>query len=118
MRIAVVSTDKKRVNERFGRAERFLIYEEKANGLILIDERMSEPLFDSFDGDMLDWVADIIHDCERVYMARICDHPARLLSCRGIMPVEYEGLILEINLADEQEAIEHKTVSPKLMLDQ
>lgn len=111
MRIAVVSTDKKRVNERFGRAERFLIYEEKANGLTLIDERMSEPLFDSIDGDMLDWVADIIRDCERVYMARICDQPAQLLSRRGIMPVVYEGLIREITLEDEQEPTAHKAVS-------
>jgi len=111
MRIAVVSTDKKRVNERFGRVERFLIYEEKANGLTLIDERMSEPLFGSFDTEMLDWVVDIIRDCERVYMARIRDQPARLLSRRGIIPVEYEGLIREISLEDEQGAAAYEAVN-------
>jgi len=60
---------------------------------------------------MLDWVADIIRDCDRVYMARICDQPARLLSSRGIMPVVYEGLIREISLEEEQEPAAHETVS-------
>ncbi len=99
MRIAVVSTDKVRVNGGFGQAERFLIYEQKASGLNLVDERASEPMFeDYFDCDMMDWVADIIKDCDRVYMSRICAEPAHALTRRGIKPVVYEGLIKEISL--------------------
>jgi predicted Fe-Mo cluster-binding NifX family protein len=104
MRIAVVSTDKVRVNGRFGQAERFLIYEEKSSGLTLVDERPSEPMLDDyFDCDMLDWVADIIKDCDRVYMARICDEPAYALQQRGIKPVVYEGPIREIALRRKQQ---------------
>ena len=104
MRIAVVSTDKVRVNGRFGQADRFLIYEEKPSGLTLVDERPTEPMFDDyFDCDMLDWVADIIRDCDRVYMARICDEPAHALSRRGIKPVVYEGPITEIALPKQRQ---------------
>ena len=99
MRIAVVSTDKIMVNGRFSQAERFLIYEEKPSGLTLVEERPSEPMLDDyFDCDMLDWVADIIKDCDRVYMARICDEPAYALRRRGIKPVVYEGPIKKISL--------------------
>lgn len=100
MRIAVVSSDRVLVDKRFTQADRFLIYEEDKTGLRFIDERVSEPLpFGVYDRDMLEWVADIIDDCDKVYMARIQDEPARVLADRGIVPVIYEGPIANITIA-------------------
>ena len=97
MRIAVVSSDRVQVDERFSAADRFLIYEQDKKGLKFIGERVSEPLPSGiFDRDMLEWVADIIDDCDKVFMARIQEAPARVLSDRGIMPVVYEGPIANI----------------------
>lgn len=97
MRIAVVSSDKVQVDERFSQAHRFLIYEQDKTGLKFIGERASEPLpYGVFDRDMLEWVVDIIDDCDKVFMARIQEAPARVLSDRGIIPVVYEGPISSI----------------------
>jgi len=97
MRIAVMSSDKKEVNERFGKAKRFLIYEQKNGGLQLVAERVSEPLAsDFFDLEMCDWITDIIKDCQKVYMTRISKQAERAVIRRGITPVVYQGPIDKI----------------------
>ena len=99
MRIAIVSSDKKVVNERFGTTEKFLIYEQTGNGLQFVGERFSEPLLDDlFDQDMYDWIADIIQDCQKVYMATISRAAAKAVTSRGITPVIYQGPIEKIVL--------------------
>ncbi len=99
MRIAVVSSNKKEVDGRFGSAERFLIYEKMKSGLHLVGERASEPMFaDFFDSEMYDWVTDIIQDCQKVYMTRICKAAERSVISRGIIPVVYQGPIDRIML--------------------
>lgn len=98
MRIAVVSSDRVEVNERFGQAERFLIYEKKKDSLQLVGERVSEPVVvDYIDQEMCDWITDIIQDCQKVYMARICNAAKKAISNRGITPVIYQGPIDQIN---------------------
>jgi len=97
MRIAIVSSDKKVVNERFGTAKSFLIYEQTGSGLKFVGERVSEPFFfDFFDRDMCDWIADIIQDCQKVYMARISKAAEKAVASRGIIPVIYQGPIDQI----------------------
>lgn len=101
MRIAIVSNDKKNVNERFGRANRFLIYEEeKGQDAHYVGERQSEPLIfaekASFDREMFNWIADIIQDCDLVVSTAICKKPAKELRRRGIVPVEFAGSIEEL----------------------
>ncbi len=97
MRIAVVSHDRKNVDHRFGRAQRFLIFDENKENLHYVGERQSEPLLfaDSggFDREMFNWIADIIQDCDLVVSTGICSRPARELRRRGIVPVEYQGSI-------------------------
>ena len=97
MRIAVVSKDKKNVDERFGRADRFLIYDGDRNNLNFVGERQSEPLVFSenvgFDREMFSWIVDIIQDCDLVVSTSICKKPARELRRRGVVPVEYKGSI-------------------------
>ncbi len=98
MRIAIVSSDKIEVNERFGKANRFLIYEKKDDGLHLVDERFSEPVpVDYFDFEMCDWIADIIQDCQKVYMSKICSEAKKVIIDRGITPVVYQGPIDQIH---------------------
>ncbi len=98
MKVAVVSTDKVQVDDWFSNATRFLIYEIDPYGPTFIAERYSEPLPATFfDSGMLNYVADIISDCERVYLANIKNKPAQALKRRGILPVIYSGPILGIN---------------------
>ncbi|MCB2182911.1 MAG: hypothetical protein KQH63_12830 [Desulfobulbaceae bacterium] len=97
MRIAVVSTNNKEVNGSFGQSDRFLIYEKKKDGLFLVGERFSEPMVVDYpDREMCDWIADIIQDCQEVYMARICKVAERAVASRGITPVVYQGPIDKI----------------------
>lgn len=98
MKIAVVSTDKVKVDDWFSRATRFLIYEIDQYGATFIGERGSEPLPDRFfDLEMVNYVIDLISDCERVYLLDIKAKPAKLLRRRGITPVVYSGPILGID---------------------
>ena len=101
MRIAIVSNDKKNVNERFGKANRFLIYEEAAGEKAhFVGERQSEPLIFAekagFDREMFNWIADIIQDCDLVVSTAICKKPAKELRRRGIEPVEFAGSIADL----------------------
>ena len=99
MRIAVVSSDTVSVDDWFGNADRFLIYEMEHDHPSLIDERSSEPLpVEFFDQEMMDWVTDIISDCDQVYSAHIRKKTARALIKKGIKPVEYQGAIADISL--------------------
>ena len=97
MRIAVVSNDTVRVDGWFGDARRFLIYELEHDRPSFVGERSSEPLPMEFvDQEMLDWVADIISDCDLVYSAHIKEKPARALRKKGIRHIAYQGAIADI----------------------
>lgn len=101
MRVAIVSTDGKTVDEHFGRANRFLIFDLTADGPKLLEERASEPLSvgdpkHPFDQERFDEVAYVIGDCERVYMAQIGARPAEELEKKGIKTVLYKGPISAI----------------------
>lgn len=101
MKIAICSTDGVNVNEHFGRAERFLVYEMIDGKPALIDERPTIPLSvgdpdHPFDPDRFGKVADVIEDCGKVYLAKIGDVPAEKLKERGIEPVTYRGLIKDV----------------------
>ncbi|MBU0965822.1 MAG: hypothetical protein KKA54_05505 [Proteobacteria bacterium] len=47
---------------------------------------------------MCEWIADIIQDCQKVYMATICKAAERAIASRGITPVIYQGPIDQIVL--------------------
>ncbi|MBU0682587.1 MAG: hypothetical protein KKD73_14310 [Proteobacteria bacterium] len=99
MRIAVVSSDTVRVDARFGSAQRFLIYELEHDQPAFVAERSSEPLpGEFFDQDMMDWVTDIISDCDLVYSAHIKEKPAKALMNKGIRHIAYQGAIADISL--------------------
>lgn len=99
-RIAAVSTDGIHINEHFGKAERFLIYELK-DQLSWVEDRTTEPLSTgdpnhSFDPEKFDRVASLLKDCDKVYVTQIGDTPAAKLKAMGIEPVVFQGSITEI----------------------
>ncbi len=101
MRIAIASTDGITVNEHFGRADRFLIYELEGESLEMLEEREIEPLSvgdpkHAFDKMRFTHIADQINDCKKVFVMKIGDKPAEELTKLGIEPVVFEGAISSI----------------------
>ncbi len=101
MQIAVVSTDGVTVNEHFGRANRFLIFEIVGDRKTLVGVRASEPLSvgdpdHPFDPDRFEAVLGVLSGCARVYCSRIGERPARELEKAGIIPVVCDSLISQI----------------------
>jgi predicted Fe-Mo cluster-binding NifX family protein len=101
MKIAVVSTDGVNVNDHFGKAERFLIYEIKDGKLTLIEERQSVPLSVNdpnhpFDPERFGNIVKMIKDCEKVFVTQIGEVPAEKLKAEGIEPVIFGGAIKDI----------------------
>ena len=103
MKIAIVSTDGTNVNDHFGKAEKFLIYEKDDTGLVKVEERKSVPLSVNdpdhlFDKSRFDQICNVIHDCEKVVMTRIGDVPKEKLVEKGIEPIIFDGPIASIPL--------------------
>lgn len=100
IRIAVVSTDGVHVNDHFGKARRFLIFDQR-QCLEPVDDRPVETLSvgdvdHKFDADRLARISDVIKDCSRVYATRIGEVPKRKLKEMGIEVITFEGRIDEI----------------------
>lgn len=99
-RIAVVSTDGLTVDDHFGKARRFLIYDLKED-LTLVEERPTETLSvgdpdHGFDADRFGRITALLKDCSKVYVTRIGDAPSAKLQELGIEPVVYHGAITDI----------------------
>ena len=99
-RVAVVSKDGVNVDEHFGKADHFLIYDitEKP---AFVEKRMTESLSTgdpnhSFDPDKFGRVSSIIHDCAKVFITKIGEVPAAKLKEMGIEPIVYSGAISDI----------------------
>ncbi len=100
MRIAAVSTDGLNVDDHFGKAQRFLIYDFDG-GLTFVEERSAEPLSvgdpaHDFDADKFERIVSVLKDCSKVYVTRIGDLPAVKLKESGVEPVVYSGAIAAI----------------------
>jgi predicted Fe-Mo cluster-binding NifX family protein len=99
-RIAVVSTDGLNVDEHFGKADRFLIYDLK-DPIELNEVRPTETLSvgdpdHGFDPDKFGRITALLKDCSKVYVTRIGEVPAQKLRDMGIEPVIYQGAIADI----------------------
>ncbi len=96
-RIAVVSKDNVNVDDHFGMAEAFLIYD-ISNELEFVEKRTSEKLSvgdpnHPFDADKFNRVYSTIKDCKKVFVTKIGEGPAKKLKELGIEPVVYAGTI-------------------------
>jgi hypothetical protein len=100
LRIAVVSTDGANVNDHFGKAERFLIYD-CDDKMTFVEERPAETysvgdLEHTFDPERFGRVSALLKDCSKIYVTQIGGIPTAKLKELGIEPVIYEGPIADI----------------------
>jgi predicted Fe-Mo cluster-binding NifX family protein len=104
MLIAVASKDGKEINQHFGHAERFLIYEVEGQSVKLVDERPVER-YCSFDPDhplrthTLRATADALTGCRAVVCSMMGEAPKIELEKLGVEPYVIEGEIIKV-LAD------------------
>ena len=101
MRIAVASKDGQQVDEHFGKASRFLLYETSEAGSRFVEERRCVPLSSgdpdhAFDLARFQAVLKALAGCRRVYVSRIGQRPAEELALLGIEPVVCTGAIAAI----------------------
>ena len=99
-RIAVVSKDGLNVDDHFGKADRFLIYD-MDDKMTFAAERPAERLSvgdpdHAFDPDKFGRIAGLLKDCQQVYVTRIGAEPANRLKSLGIEAVVYSGTIADI----------------------
>ena len=99
-RLAIVSTDGLNVDDHFGRADRFLIYDLDEE-MKLVEIRPTETLSvgdpnHAFDTERFSRVASVLKDCTRVYATRIGEVPAAKLKEMGIEVVVYSGAISDL----------------------
>ncbi len=89
MLIAVASKDGKEINQHFGHAERFLIYDVEQGEARLVDEKKVER-YCSFDpehplrGHLLKGIAEALQGCRAVVTAQMGEHPMGELERLGI----------------------------------
>ncbi len=100
LRIAVVSTDGTNVNDHFGKAKRFLIYDCN-DKITFVEERSTETYSvgdpnHHFDAEKFGRIAALLKDCSKIYVTQIGEVPASKLKELGIEPVIYEGPIANI----------------------
>lgn len=103
MLIAVASTDGEMVNEHFGRADRFWVFEIEESKKTLLMVRNVQPLSTgdanhAFDPQRMAIVWEAVKDCERVYCTKIGDRPREELEKLGITPVVYNDAISSIRI--------------------
>lgn len=96
-KIAVASTDGKVVNEHFGRCRRYLIFgvDSDAEKFEFEGFRPVDPACKSgeHDEDDFDPIVKTLSDCRVVLIARIGPAAENYLRAKGLLPLEYGGLI-------------------------
>ncbi|KUK74880.1 MULTISPECIES: NifB/NifX family molybdenum-iron cluster-binding protein [Methanobacterium] len=88
MKIAVASSDGERVDQHFGQAQHFLIFQMGKSGLEFVElrEKSKNPIYDH----EYRWKRglEILKDCKVVFCRRIGDEPRQKLLENGIEVVE------------------------------
>jgi predicted Fe-Mo cluster-binding NifX family protein len=85
-RVAVASSDGKYVNEHFGRAQQFLIFDLTPGGYQFLELRKNEPSCRSDQTDEVKHLPtiDLLEDCQGVLVARIGPGAEAVLNQKGI----------------------------------
>lgn len=97
-RIAVATTDGIVVNQHFGRADRFLIYDiNQDNTIRFIEERNTVPVCQAGEHDVVKMQERCreLSDCRYVLVSRIGQGAANALEQEGVSPMELPGIIEE-----------------------
>jgi predicted Fe-Mo cluster-binding NifX family protein len=104
MLVAVATKDGKEINQHFGHAERFLVYQIEEDTVRLVEERPVDR-YCSFDPEhptrshTLKGTADALKGCRAVVCAMMGEAPKLELNRIGIEPYVIEGEIVETLLA-------------------
>jgi nitrogen fixation protein NifX len=92
-RIAIASSDGQSVNQHFGQAENFLIYEVSEGNIEFIEDRevTAEPNNYDHSDVRIDHILNLISDCKIVFALRIGEQVVRKLNARDIktFPVNF-----------------------------
>lgn len=98
MRFAVASRDGILVDQHFGHADKFLIYEANGSGVTFLESREVAPYCggECAPAERLEALISEIRDCAQLLCLRIGYSPAHSLMAAGITPVEAHGPIEEI----------------------
>ena len=106
MKVAVASSDGIVINQHFGRADTFYIYEILQTGKIrFLEKRKGRPFCHSGEHeeqDLLDSV-ELLADCDKVLVLQLGRGAERALIARKVEPVATRGFIEEV-LAEYQES--------------
>lgn len=95
MKIAITTTDKKKVDQHFGKATSFSIYEKTDGKIKFIETRHVESYCEQengkaidpnhkFSSDRFESVYEQIKDCSVLYTQQIGDKPGEVLQTKGI----------------------------------
>jgi len=98
-KVAVASSDGKFVNQHFGRASQFLIFEIKDDGgYEFLTLRKNIPPCNSGEShdDLLNKTLDLISDCRAVLVSRVGTGAAEALVLRGIQPYVIPNFIEDV----------------------
>ena len=97
LKVAIASSDDVSVNEHFGRAKRFIIYEFEAGEWKRIDSRDNQPACAGREhsDDLLERTAELVADCRAVVIDQIGSTAIDVLVARRILPFMLSGPIDE-----------------------
>ena len=100
IRIAVASSDGIVVNQHFGRARSFYVYQMNDKKVEFVEKRIGRPFChggEHDDEDLQDAI-DLLSDCKEVYVLEIGAGAEDALTERGIQPVKRRGLVEKVVL--------------------
>lgn len=95
IRIAIASSDGIVVNNHFGKAKTFYIYQVTNKEVALLEQRQVEPVCDggNHDEERLRENLKILSDCDYLLVSRIGEGARRTASSMGIASFEIPGMI-------------------------
>ncbi|HCC53569.1 MAG TPA: nitrogenase cofactor biosynthesis protein NifB [Desulfobulbaceae bacterium] len=91
--VAVATMEGVLVNQHLGEANRFLIYEQKGDEYLLVEERSAPRV----SGGLQRWtsLARALNDCRAVLVSGVGETPREILEKAGLKPVEMGGFIMD-----------------------
>lgn len=98
-KVAVASSDCKFINQHFGRARQFLIFEIKDGGgfeFLALRENTPPCGVGEHDDRLLEKTVDLISDCKVVLACQIGPGASDILLARGIHPYSRPGFINDV----------------------
>jgi nitrogen fixation protein NifB len=101
LRVAVATKNGREIDEHFGHAEVFQIYEIGPEGAVLTEERRTDEYCQGGFGDdaVLQSTVNLIHDCAAVFVMKVGHCPRKDMTDSGIEPVDsYAGKPIEASL--------------------